>query len=481
MKPLPQRAVLAVLLATLSIAAGCFPTERVIWSPDGKQFIVIAGDGLRLGDADGKLTGPLEPQALRACWLPDSRRLLVVTRTEVTNWDELAATLPDSVLADATNRSAKLHAWLQAQPTNSPLGQWNVQWNGQNASSNWVWSHELLWDSLAVMHARTTEAGVALNRVPALKAVTAGCQQLVLYEAANGTLTNRRVLASHEQDILTLAASPNGKACAFVAAEFDPRGESVAKPELFATALNGSTRPLRVAQNVAVYFDWSPDGRSLVYTETSSEAGGCPGGAPEHMGSVRTCRVYADEGLVFSVDASEPDHAPLVTVAFDPFLRVCWLTNGAVLFTPIRLELPQAPQAAESIERTVCLADPANHTIRCLYPTASASAMGELRSLHVSPDGKYFSTYGTNGSVLVVSIEGGKVETVEPAGEEDGRYPKSIPAWRSTGELCFVGHANPANGEHAPQPVILWSPATKQRTDLSKAWPAEARDGWLNR
>ena len=43
-------------LSTLVLIGGCDLKRYLIWSPDGQQAAVIAPDGLRLCNADGKLS-----------------------------------------------------------------------------------------------------------------------------------------------------------------------------------------------------------------------------------------------------------------------------------------------------------------------------------------------------------------------------------------------------------------------------------------
>ena len=50
-----MRMVMGVLcMMVAAFLLGCVP-ERVVWSPDGTQAVVVGGDGLHLCDAAGKI------------------------------------------------------------------------------------------------------------------------------------------------------------------------------------------------------------------------------------------------------------------------------------------------------------------------------------------------------------------------------------------------------------------------------------------
>ncbi len=75
--------VIAPLAFCLLFLSGCRNTERLSWSPDGSKGAVGASDGLRITDADGKLSAPLLDRVELSGWLPDSHRLCVVTTFDV--------------------------------------------------------------------------------------------------------------------------------------------------------------------------------------------------------------------------------------------------------------------------------------------------------------------------------------------------------------------------------------------------------------
>ena len=80
------------LVSLTLLAAGCFPEEKLVWSPDGKQLAVI-DNGLRLSTPDG-LMSPATVEGVQAgAWLPDSSGLVVLRDLPFSKWEEAKALL----------------------------------------------------------------------------------------------------------------------------------------------------------------------------------------------------------------------------------------------------------------------------------------------------------------------------------------------------------------------------------------------------
>ena len=70
-------------------------TTRIIWSPNGSKALLFASDGLRIINADGKLTGALSKETYPAVWMADNKRILAVTHNEIKTWKELSSLLSE--------------------------------------------------------------------------------------------------------------------------------------------------------------------------------------------------------------------------------------------------------------------------------------------------------------------------------------------------------------------------------------------------
>ena len=90
MKHLTRTALIAVSL----LAAGCFPEERLWWSPDGLQLAVLTPTGLRLSNPDGILSEATCGDVQAAAWLPDGSGLVVTKQIEFDTWDAAKALVP---------------------------------------------------------------------------------------------------------------------------------------------------------------------------------------------------------------------------------------------------------------------------------------------------------------------------------------------------------------------------------------------------
>src|SRR5215470_11349089 len=90
------------------VCAGCEPTNRLVWSPDGLRAVVLASDGLRVCDQAGRISEPLIKAVDVACWTPDSTHALAATRSKVHSWTEAAKLLSPPERKQALNEAGKL-------------------------------------------------------------------------------------------------------------------------------------------------------------------------------------------------------------------------------------------------------------------------------------------------------------------------------------------------------------------------------------
>jgi len=84
-------------VALIALLSGCIPEQRVIWSPDGRQAMVLGRENnlqsLYLCDGDGNLSPRLFDHVHRAAWRPDSSGVILVRSRLTANWAELAPLL----------------------------------------------------------------------------------------------------------------------------------------------------------------------------------------------------------------------------------------------------------------------------------------------------------------------------------------------------------------------------------------------------
>ncbi len=99
----------ALTVALALLVAGCIPT-RIGWSPDGQRAFVLADDGLRFCDVNGKL-GDLQAQQVKAAaWTPDGKQLVYAANTG----DDEHAIAIAPVTADGLGEPTQLAATEEA-------------------------------------------------------------------------------------------------------------------------------------------------------------------------------------------------------------------------------------------------------------------------------------------------------------------------------------------------------------------------------
>jgi hypothetical protein len=87
----------------------------------------------------------------------------------------------------------------------------------------------------------------------------------------------------------------------------------------------------------------------------------------------------------------------------------------------------------------------------------------------LSPDQKQVSVAGGNGRVAVVALADGQITWVLNEEVKENKL-QMLPAWRKTGELCFLIPPNKEMNKNENRgEVALWSAG--KITVISKAWP----------
>src|SRR4051812_42284664 len=92
-----SRIRLAILfILALFLVAGCIP-ERVVWSPDGSQALVLGEDGLHTCTPEGKPSPVLlQKEVTRVAWLPDGKHFVAASHAEFATWNDIIKAYPDA-------------------------------------------------------------------------------------------------------------------------------------------------------------------------------------------------------------------------------------------------------------------------------------------------------------------------------------------------------------------------------------------------
>lgn len=451
----PSRICVALLL--LSLGAGCRVEERMAWSPDGTRAAVRSAGGLCLMDAGGALSRPLAADVASASWLPDGRGLVLVRQIPVASWQEAVRLLPPE-------ESAAVESLARGMPD---VLRGALATGGGDAKA----AEEMFFKPL---HLDPAEYGLPVllclrdTQPAALRQLLQGAKnagewekllsepilakvsELSILELAGGT---PRVLERTLREISEARPSPDGRAVAFVR-----------QGALTVAAADAGAARVCVAENVAGSFDWSPDGKALVYAVR-------PGGKWEEN-AVNLVRI---ERRVARDDAGAPaagDATPLAMAGASFMPRPRWLPDGRILFASLSSQLP-GPVAVPAAGFYLIDPVPEGGTAPVAVPVAAGALPVDLGSFAPSPDGRRVAIVeGGSDAVAVLELATGAVEVVSP---KRGGKCRTLPVWRNADELYFV--ALPEAGASRPE-WWSWKKGAAPRA-VSRAWEAASIEGLI--
>jgi hypothetical protein len=444
-----------VLLALCAVLAGCFP-KRVVWSPDGKQAVVLGENGLYLCDADGKISGLLVSNVTVAAWFPDSQRIALARRARYGNWSEaqrhVTTDIRDRIVAQGQSLLKDLKAG----------GEFNAALADANEKM-----HDDSEKNLVGLYLRSLDGVKQLvgQNWDLLQAMQFEQVTLHVGSVADGKLSLGPPMYSGPRMICELRVAPGGTAIAYTI-------ESGAKDDysLYVVAAEGSSPAQLVAEHASWYPDWSVDGRSLVYIKSATATGG---GDQLSLGSLSRRKVLDDAGR----PALQTDQDELAGLLFQSFNRVRCLPDGRIIFSSAELHIPTTTVDMPERQQLFAL-DPARQsTLTPLIPqSAQAGVPDFVCFFEPSPDGKRVSIYGEKGEVVVLTLASGKVDVVQSKPESSGDSV-SVPVWRSNDELSFISFQKSTNVVRAE--VTLWRGGTNRV--ISAPWPDEVREKFLDK
>jgi hypothetical protein len=442
------------LCACVLLAAGCYP-ERIVWSPDGQQALLIGKDRLYLADPNGKLTdlGVAPPQCM--AWMSDAKRYVAATTEKAGAWKDLEPLLiaedKEGILRLAKDMRAEILAGGPPDKLKCVKDQPN-----EDILAAKIYLRDCDSEGLAKkLGSFWQEYQSASRDIFAIR----------ICEISNAATQPAQVIAKSAYPVMSIRAAAHGKAVAW---SVDKKGGKNSRTELFVAPADGAGKPVTVSPLCDGYFDWSPDGRSLVYIAPEGSA------KDTLLGRVQRSEVCAADGTLLK---AVPAPVTLAGV-FKGTSRVRCLQDGRVIFASLEVELPTTENDLPD-KANLFAFDPRQATLTRLLTRQAQSAVPDLVDFFsVSPDGTRVCIPGEKGEVAVVELATGKVDVIvaKPAegGAKGGKEQKlrTVPVWRATGELCLmVPPAHPLGSPNRTE-IILWQAADKARC-LSKDWPDE--------
>ncbi len=462
----PQRWLGCVVLFLL---AGCEPKERAEWSPDGNRAAVLAEQRLHFADSQGELSPPLADRDESPGrflvdafdWLPDSSGLVVHRVRIVPKWEAFAPLLSESDSARVEALAARVPALLQAAVALHGDSDRAEQLLGKLAPGESL----VLGNALRLALARdAASVRSALDGAPkALASLASGDGEMrafVLHEIAvlrPDSGGPAEILSRGLRGIASLKVSPRHPVVA-CAAESGEAG----RHDLVALPLDPGPA-VTVAAGTTRAFDWTPEGRSLVFLSSISQGNG-------GLLEIERRLVLDDRGRLGDSPPGGEDDGGLAyaVVAFSPRLAV--LPDGDILFASHPATLPAAPGEIGENPRLYRL--PAAGGPPVAIPAAEGALPMDLGYFVPSPDGRRLLVVesGTD-AVALVDLESGKSELV--AGPNPGWKTRAMPSWRNAEEFTFAA-AGPGSKRVR---WMLWRDG--KTTDLGANWPDTITKAWM--
>jgi hypothetical protein len=475
--------LLALALAVLTAALpGCVP-ERVAWSPDGSRAAVIASDGLRLCDPNGKLSEPLIPgQILRVAWLPDGKHLALARTLSLPTWNDIAKLNLGITNDIADNAKAARAKFVAAAGDEAALS------NADNPRAQ---------DT-----ARLTAIYLRDNDPSLKKDLAANWEKIAdlsydipvaeLYDLSAPEPKKQATLLYAPLDwSLELRPSPSGAA---VAITLWNANAGIAYTLLSATNFGPDDDVLFLGESCA-YPDWSPDGKSLLFVQPPSRPADRNAATAHHglsvtlpapaksadvrFGTLVRQTVIAPDGKLIQQNSKLPAEEDLAGLIYEPMGRVRSAKDGRIFFTSRDVQLPATPADLPTAQSLFFIHPGKQATVSRAAPRSVEASLGNQLSLfELSPDAAFIAVPSDHGQVSVLTLATGDVQRVQPLEDRTGGdwTLQSIPSWRSPSELTFV---RPVKEGSPEREVFLHSLTDNTEKNLSATWPAPARDGWL--
>lgn len=444
-----------MLLLAAVMVCGCIP-RRMFWSPDGQRAVIIAEDGLRLCDADGKLSDPVAKGVDMVVWSPDSRRFIAARTTKAKTWEQAAAVLSperrEALLKAADQLLAEMFAYS---------GDWD-EFKPQVAAQ--VSEGELAALLLYLReHRRTSLPEKLAEKWKGFETIAVDLHLLEPWTVSDSGAAVGPSIVRTLDAVTDLRISPDGRVVACT-----QRISSIHSPgfRLSVFPVDGGSMRM-VADPVAAYPDWTSDGRRLVYATT--HALHVEGDDSLQLGTIAERNVCDASGAVLKEFGAPQD---LVGLVFSPHVKIRCLPDGRVLFCAVEVTLPVT---SKDMPRRASLftIDPARQaTVARLIPRDAEANLPDglaVGGFEVSPDASRIAVSDSRKSIVcVLTVASGAIESV--VNQPDAEL-RSLPVWRNSQELCLIVPPKYEAGSPDRYEIVLWSGRDRAGC-LSCRWPS---------
>lgn len=471
------------------VLSGCFPEERIWWSPQGDRAIIRVEDVLHLMSADGALGAPLlggasvKDWAVQTLtWLPDGTGFLCARTRKVRTWEETQHLV-------AAEECKQVEQWLPAVlPTLEGIIAQNTSLEklGQLISATAERDRLLFTAALRVVfETQRGEVERVLKKLPqALAIITEltdaetgfDVQELCVVQLDQPTTAPPRSLL---RALLTMPVipkvSPKHAVVAFLQLRDDKK-----TVDLKVMTLDG-TATLTVEQDISTgAFEWMPDGCSLIFTTAMGKADDSIQmirhiTALQSSGALMKPRHDKQpDGSLLKIDGPDrlPDPKTLAMAILPAHQTLQALPDGRILFASQPITLP-AVGAGPELAPQFYLIGADLRSVQAI-PTVPGDLPTDLNFFVASPDGRHIAVVeeGTD-AVALVEVNTGKTTLISPP--HPGWRCETVPAWKSANELTFAGL-----DETSKVPgMMLWTASGGVRS-LSTSWQPKNTSDWLS-
>lgn len=437
---------LVTILSIILSISGCSreSTDRLVWSADGQRAIVFASDGIRVTDADGKLTKVLLQSAEKIAWMPDRKSFAALTGEQVKSWDELREFL------SASDEQRIIEAVRQLKEFAQSGRNWNKLSEKEEEQLSQITENINVND--LILYFRTFESDTLKKlQIPDQEMNRNNLFTLRIHKLDGERVEPGLVLYQTHREIGTIKVPAGGEAIALV-----EDGCLKAVP-------SKGGAPLTVAESVSPFFDWTDDGKDLVYIKKL-------GSADASLGSVEKASVLRNGHLVKQV-------VPIVMArsVFSVNARVQCTAGGRVYFSSAQSTIPCDPNSQSENRRIYALLPGTFASVISIIPDSylQSNDKSNCEFFSASPNGRKIAILHGNGILDIFDTSSGNWNTIQdtPFSEECAFFPQ----WRSDDELCFAGplKMKDQQGKRIAE-VLLWSDEKAMARVISKDWPTEA-------
>jgi hypothetical protein len=456
MNPNPNRNILrrvAFALAAVGglLLGGCLE-QCVVWAPDGQRAAVILDPGLRLCGADGKLTDVLVSDVYAVAWLSDSQQLVLARSHKETAWTPIAKAMGAEAAAAFVARG-------------------DAMWQRLQTGMPWEAVKPLFGDgefNLTCIYLRERYGDAFKAKLSAEDWAHTGKAAAEIHEAVMARRDGDRIVPGTQlyaglSAVKDIRIAPGDKAVALVLT-IPPRNKDNEFRLVVARVHGTGLTP--VADHVANFPDWTPDGRSLVYVQAAG---------PEtkddlRLGTLVQREVLDAKGAIAVSD--EPKY--LAGWIFSANSRVRCLRDGRILFNAAEISLPIAAEDYGEEREQLFALDPARQAtlVRMIPRKREENLPSTLAFFEVSPDEKQVVFGWIEGQVCRLTLATGEVQQIQgKVGQKENL--QGAPVWRADGTLTYTRRAKAVEGKEPARPAEVVVRRGDKEAVLSATWPDE--------